>query len=54
MTDDDPEQQLFLDEVRRSRAALEEQIRQGQLTIEKSKELLKRLDEIIGRADGQR
>jgi hypothetical protein len=29
---------------------LEEQIRQGQLTIEKSKELLKRLDEIIDRA----
>jgi hypothetical protein len=53
MTDDDQEQ-LFLDEVRRSRAALEEQIKQGQLTIEKSKELLKRLDEIIRRADGQR
>jgi hypothetical protein len=35
--------------MRRSRAALEEQIKQGQLTIEKSKELLKRLDEIIDR-----
>jgi hypothetical protein len=54
MTEDVPEQQLFLDEVRRSRAALEEQIEQGQLTTEKSKELLKSLDEIIGRADGQR
>jgi hypothetical protein len=53
MTADDQEQ-LFLDEVRRSRAALEGQIKRGQLTIEKSKELLKRLDEIIGRADGQR
>jgi hypothetical protein len=34
---------------RRGRAALEEQIKQGRPTIEKSKERLKRLDEIIDR-----
>jgi hypothetical protein len=49
MTDGDPDR-LFLDSVRRSRAVLEEQIKQGNLTIEKSKELLKRLDEIIDKA----
>jgi hypothetical protein len=41
----------FLDEVRRSRGALEEQIKQSQRTIEKSRELLKRMDEIISNAD---
>jgi hypothetical protein len=50
MTDSDQDQ-FFLNEVRRSRIALEEQIKQGQLTIDKSKDLLKRLGEIIARAD---
>jgi hypothetical protein len=48
-SDGDDRDRLFLEDMRRSRAALEEQIKQGQLTIEKSKELLKRLDEIIDR-----
>jgi hypothetical protein len=46
MPTDDPNQH-FLDEMRRSRAVLEEQIKQGQFTIEKSKELFKKLDDII-------
>jgi hypothetical protein len=49
MIGDDPDRE-FLDQVRRSRAALEEQIKQGQVTIDKSKEFLKRLDEMIAGA----
>ena len=41
----------FLDEVRLNRDLLVEQIRQSQLTIEKSRELLKRMDEMIARAE---
>jgi hypothetical protein len=43
----------FLDEVRRNRAALEEQIKQSQRTIEKSKALLRRMDEIIAKAENK-
>jgi hypothetical protein len=39
---------LRFDIVRRSRAALDHQIRQSRLTIEQSKELLRALDKIIG------
>ncbi len=52
MTDDSihPDK-AFLDEVRRSRAALENQIKQSQATIEKSRELLRRMDEIIAKGE---
>jgi hypothetical protein len=43
----------FLDEVRRSRAALEEQIKQIQRTIEKSNALLRRMDEIIAKGENK-
>jgi hypothetical protein len=52
MTDDlTHADRAFLDEVRRNRAALEAQIKQSQHTIEKSKALLRRMDEIIARAE---
>jgi hypothetical protein len=41
----------FLDAVRRNREALQQQIRQGQITIEKSQALLQRMEEIIAKAD---
>jgi hypothetical protein len=52
---DDPARadRAFLDEVRRSRATLQEQIKQRQITIERSKELLKQMDEIIARAESK-
>ena len=37
--------------IQRDRTLLLEQIRQSQLTIEKSRELLKRMDEMIARAE---
>jgi hypothetical protein len=46
-----PSDRAFLDEVRRNRDLLDAQIKQGQLTIEKSRELLKRMDEIIARTE---
>jgi hypothetical protein len=50
---DDPTRadRAFLDEVRRSRDALREQIRQSQITIDRSKELLNQMDEIIAKAE---
>jgi hypothetical protein len=50
---DDPAgaDKAFLRTVRRNRDALLEQIRQSHLTIEKSKELLRRMDEIIAKAE---
>jgi hypothetical protein len=51
MPDDTRSDKKFLDEVRRSRAALQEQIRESQITIEKSKELLRRMDDIIAKTE---
>jgi hypothetical protein len=50
---DDPTRadRAFLDEVSRSRDALREQIRQSQITIDRSKELLNQMDEIIAKAE---
>jgi hypothetical protein len=50
---DDPTRadRAFLDEVRRSRDALREQIRQSQITIDRSKQLLNQMDEIIAKAE---
>jgi hypothetical protein len=41
---------LFVDAVKRSRDTLLEQIRQGQQAIDKSKHLLRQMDEIIDKA----
>jgi hypothetical protein len=46
MTDPANDDRIFLDKVRHHHAALPEQIRQSKLTIEESKELLRRMDEI--------
>jgi hypothetical protein len=41
----------FFDEVRRDRPFLRDQIRQSQLTIEESKELIRQMDEIIAKME---
>jgi len=46
-----PADREFLDEVRRNRAALEAQVKYSQQTVEKSKELLRLMDEIIAKAE---
>jgi hypothetical protein len=42
---------VFLNNVRLSRASFQEQIRQSQITIEKSMELLRQMDEVIAKAE---
>ncbi len=46
MTDPAIDDRIFLGKVRHHHAALPEQIRQSKLTIEESKELLRRMDEV--------
>jgi len=41
----------FLDEVRRNRGVLAAQIKHGRHTLERSKEVLKRMDELIANAE---
>jgi hypothetical protein len=50
MPDDIVMQKRQLDEIRRGRADLIEQIRLSQKTIERSHELIKRIDELLARS----
>jgi hypothetical protein len=45
----DAEREIF-DSIRRERAALVEQIRSSEKTIESSKELIRRMDELLAKA----
>jgi predicted nuclease with TOPRIM domain len=47
-------QKGHLDEIRRERAELIEQIQASQKTIERSQDLLKRIDRILAKATGQK
>jgi hypothetical protein len=47
---DGDEDRLFIQSVKRRRDALLEQIRQSQHAIERSKQLLQQMDEIIARS----
>jgi hypothetical protein len=50
MADNIKPQKGQLDEIRRERARLIEQIRASQRTIERSQELIKRIDEMLAKA----
>ena len=50
MPDDIAMQRRQLDEIRRGRADLIEQIRLSQKTIERSHELIKRIDDLLARS----
>jgi hypothetical protein len=50
----DKAQKGHLDEIRRERAQLIEQIQASQKTIERSQDLLKRIDRILAKATGQK
>jgi hypothetical protein len=43
--------EAFFDDMRRDRAVVREEIRQSQLTIEQSKELLRRIDAVIAKVE---
>jgi hypothetical protein len=53
MTDDSARSSAFLDQVRRRRDALHEHIRQSEINIANSKEVLRQVDQIIGDAKKQ-
>jgi hypothetical protein len=50
MTKDLKLQKEQLDQIRRERADLAEQIRMSQQTIERSQELIRKMDEILAKA----
>jgi hypothetical protein len=51
MTDDSARSSAFLDQVRRRRDALHEHIRQSEINIANSKEVLRQVDQIIADAE---
>jgi len=51
MTNDLKLQKDQLDQIRRERAQLAEQIRISQQTIERSQQLIRQMDEILARAE---
>jgi hypothetical protein len=51
MTKDLKMQKEHLDQIRRERAQLAEQIRLSQQTIERSQELIRQMDEILAKAE---
>ena len=51
MTKDLKLQKEHLDQIRRERANLVEQIRMSQQTIERSQELIRQMDEILAKAE---
>jgi hypothetical protein len=51
MTNDLKLQKEQLDQIRRERAQLAEQIRLSQQTIERSQELIRQMDEILAKAE---
>jgi hypothetical protein len=50
MTNDFKSQKEQMDQIRRGRAELIEQIRLSQQTIERSQELIRQMDEILAKA----
>jgi hypothetical protein len=48
--DSHDQDRLFFDEMRRSHAAVEQQVSQTRLTIERSQELLRTWDEVIAKS----
>jgi len=51
MTKDLKLQKEHLDQIRRERAQLAEQIRMSQQTIERSQELIRQMDEILAKVE---
>jgi hypothetical protein len=51
MTQDLKLQKEQLDQIRRERAELAEQIRKSQQTIERSQKLIRQMDEILAKAE---